>query len=180
MSQWQSNHHYTDRDKLYNAPEQCLLSSNIHPICFSTSENTRSLPWNSKMSKNTFSFKKYCLHFVNSVDIIFIMFTKPKIFYIFILPFLQELQEIASRNPSLTVVQLGELMIIMHLSMFSLRCGMAGIHWGLDCQNSHCPREFDRRLWHRDGTLDVSARKSRRNYERCSLISETGPRELAS
>ena len=38
------------------------------------------------------------------------------------------------------------------------------IPWGLDCQNSHCPREFERRLWHRTETLDVSARKSRRNY----------------
>ena len=26
-------------------------------------------------------------------------------------------------------------------------------------KQSHCPREFDRRLWHRGGTLDVSARK---------------------
>ena len=34
---------------------------------------------------------------------------------------------------------------------------------GLDCQNSHCRREFDRRLWHRGGTIDGSARKSRRN-----------------
>ena len=25
------------------------------------------------------------------------------------------------------------------------------------------PQEFDRRLWHKGGTLDVSARKSRRN-----------------
>ena len=41
---------------------------------------------------------------------------------------------------------------------------MAGIPWGLDCQNSHCPREFDRRRWHRGVTLDVSARTSRRNY----------------
>ena len=30
--------------------------------------------------------------------------------------------------------------------------GVAGISWGLDCQNSHCHREFDRRLWHRGGT----------------------------
>ena len=36
---------------------------------------------------------------------------------------------------------------------------MAGILWGLHSQNSHSPREFDRRLWHRGGTLDVSARK---------------------
>ena len=35
----------------------------------------------------------------------------------------------------------------------------AGILWGLHSQNSHCPREFDRRLWHRGGILDVSARK---------------------
>ena len=41
---------------------------------------------------------------------------------------------------------------------------MAGIPWGLDCQNSHCPREFDRRLWHTGVFLDASARKSRRNY----------------
>ena len=34
----------------------------------------------------------------------------------------------------------------------------------LDCQNSHSPREFDRRLWHRGGTIDVSARKSQWNY----------------
>ena len=33
------------------------------------------------------------------------------------------------------------------------------ILWGLDSQNSHYPRDFDRRLWHRGGTLDVSARK---------------------
>ena len=39
---------------------------------------------------------------------------------------------------------------------------LAGIPWGLDGQNSHCRREFDRRLWHRGGTLDVSARKSRK------------------
>ena len=26
-------------------------------------------------------------------------------------------------------------------------------------KQSHCPRKFDRRLWHRGGTLDVSARK---------------------
>ena len=36
---------------------------------------------------------------------------------------------------------------------------VTGIPWGLDSPNSHCPREFDRRLWHRGGTLDVSARK---------------------
>ena len=36
---------------------------------------------------------------------------------------------------------------------------VAGIPWGLDSQNSHCLWEFDRRLWHRGGTLDVSARK---------------------
>ena len=42
--------------------------------------------------------------------------------------------------------------------------GVVGIPWGLDCQNSHCPRGFDRRLWHRGVTLDFSARKSRRNY----------------
>ena len=36
---------------------------------------------------------------------------------------------------------------------------VACIRRGLDSQNSHCPREFDRRLLHRDGTLDVSARK---------------------
>ena len=32
---------------------------------------------------------------------------------------------------------------------------MAGIPWGLDSQNSHCPQEFDRRLWHRGGTLAI-------------------------
>ena len=32
--------------------------------------------------------------------------------------------------------------------------------WGLDSQNSPCPQDLDRRLWHRGGTLDVSARKS--------------------
>ena len=42
--------------------------------------------------------------------------------------------------------------------------GGAGITWGLDSQNSHCPREFDRRLWHRGGTLDVSARKLKKLY----------------
>ena len=48
----------------------------------------------------------------------------------------------------------------MHLSMFSPQNGVGGgIPWGLDSQNSHCPREFDRRLWHRGGTLDVSVRK---------------------
>ena len=57
---------------------------------------------------------------------------------------------------------------IMHLSMFSPRVGLVGIPWGLDCQNCHCPREFDRRLWHRGGTLDVSARKSQRNYVKIS------------
>ena len=36
--------------------------------------------------------------------------------------------------------------------------GMAGIPWGLDSQSRHYPQEFDRRLWHRGGTLDVSAR----------------------
>ena len=35
---------------------------------------------------------------------------------------------------------------------------MAGIPWGLDGQNSHYPQEFDRRLWHRGGTLDASAK----------------------
>ena len=40
--------------------------------------------------------------------------------------------------------------------------GEGGITSGLDSQNSHCPREFDRRLWHRGGTLDASARKSQR------------------
>ena len=39
----------------------------------------------------------------------------------------------------------------MNLSMFSPRGGGGG---GLDCQNSHCPPEFYRQLWHRDGTLD--------------------------
>ena len=39
----------------------------------------------------------------------------------------------------------------MHLSMFSPRIPqgaegeVAGILWGLHSQNSHCPREFDRR-----------------------------------
>ena len=42
--------------------------------------------------------------------------------------------------------------------------GIAGIPWRLNCQNNPCPREIDRRLWHIGGTLDVSARKSRRNY----------------
>ena len=38
--------------------------------------------------------------------------------------------------------------------------GVAGILWGLHSQNSHTALgEFDRRLWHRGGTLDVSARK---------------------
>ena len=37
--------------------------------------------------------------------------------------------------------------------------GVVGIPWGLDSENSHCPRKFDRRLWHRGGTLDVTARK---------------------
>ena len=32
---------------------------------------------------------------------------------------------------------------------------VAGIPWGLDSQNSHCPQEFDRRLWNRGGTLDI-------------------------
>ena len=55
------------------------------------------------------------------------------------------------------------------LSMLSPRMGRgwgrgggarrAGIPWGLDSQNSHCPRDFDRRLWHKGGTLSVSARK---------------------
>ena len=35
---------------------------------------------------------------------------------------------------------------------------MAGIPWGLDSQSIHYPQEFDRQLWHRGGTLDVSAR----------------------
>ena len=39
---------------------------------------------------------------------------------------------------------------------------MADIPWGLDSQNSRCPREFDGRLWHRGGTLDASARKSQK------------------
>ena len=43
-------------------------------------------------------------------------------------------------------------------TLFSPRGGVAGIPRGLDSPNSHCPREFDRRLWHRVGTLDVSAR----------------------
>ena len=46
----------------------------------------------------------------------------------------------------------------MHLSMFSSRVGVAGIPYELDCQNSLCLQEFDRQLWHRGGTLDVSAR----------------------
>ena len=50
---------------------------------------------------------------------------------------------------------------------------MAGILWGLDCQNSHCPREFDRRLWHRGGTLDVSARKSQRIWRHVQGILDT-------
>ena len=37
-----------------------------------------------------------------------------------------------------------------------------GIPWGLYCQDSHCPREFDRWPWHRGGTLNVSARKSQK------------------
>ena len=38
-----------------------------------------------------------------------------------------------------------------------------GDTWGLDSQNKPCPQELDERLWHGDGTLDVSARKSRRH-----------------
>ena len=40
-------------------------------------------------------------------------------------------------------------------------CGAGGGHTlGItQPKQSHCPREFDRRLWHRGGTLDVSARK---------------------
>ena len=34
----------------------------------------------------------------------------------------------------------------MQLSMFSPRDGVARVPWELDCQNSHFPREFDRRL----------------------------------
>ena len=43
---------------------------------------------------------------------------------------------------------------------------VAGIPWGLESQNSHCLQEFDRRLWQRGGTLDVSARKLKKlwNY----------------
>ena len=37
--------------------------------------------------------------------------------------------------------------------------GVALIPLGLDSQNRHCPWEFDRRLWHRGGTLDVSSEK---------------------
>ena len=49
------------------------------------------------------------------------------------------------------------------ISVFPQAVG-AGIPWGSDSQNRHCPREFDRSLWHRGRTLDVSVRKSRRNY----------------
>ena len=39
-------------------------------------------------------------------------------------------------------------------------CGDSGHTQGItQPKQSHCPREFDRRLWHRGGTLDVSARK---------------------
>ena len=55
------------------------------------------------------------------------------------------------------------LNIIMHLSMFSPRDGVAGIPWGLHSQNSHYTQEFDRQLWHRGGNFDVPGRKSRRN-----------------
>ena len=40
---------------------------------------------------------------------------------------------------------------------------VAGIPRGIDSQNKSCPQEFDRQLWHIGGTLDVSARKPRRN-----------------
>ena len=36
------------------------------------------------------------------------------------------------------------------------RLEVAGILYGLDSQNSHCSREFDRRVWHNGGTLDDS------------------------
>ena len=53
--------------------------------------------------------------------------------------------------------------VFMHISMFSPWVG-----WGVDSQNKPCPQEFDRRLWirlwHRSGTLDVSARKTGRNW----------------
>ena len=35
---------------------------------------------------------------------------------------------------------------------------------GVDNQNGHYPQEFDRRLWHRGGTLDASARKFQRHH----------------
>ena len=65
-----------------------------------------------------------------------------------------------------------ESMTLMHLSMFSAGgvggvCVCVGggvIPWGLDSQSSHYPKEFDRQLWHGGTTLDVSPRKSRRNY----------------
>ena len=33
---------------------------------------------------------------------------------------------------------------------------VADITWGLNSQYNHCPREFDRRLWHRGRTIDAS------------------------
>ena len=60
----------------------------------------------------------------------------------------------------------------MHLLMFSLKKGGergggergAGIPWGLDSQVSCYLQEVDRQLCRMGGTIDVSARKSRKNY----------------
>ena len=46
------------------------------------------------------------------------------------------------------------------INVFPQMGGGGGGGWGLDCQNSHCPQEFDRRLWHRGRTLAVSEKKN--------------------
>ena len=37
---------------------------------------------------------------------------------------------------------------------------VADIRWGLDSQDSHCPREFDRRLWHKGRHLRYFSEKT--------------------
>ena len=46
------------------------------------------------------------------------------------------------------------------ISVYSQRVWVAEVPWGLDNQSSHYSQEFDRQRWN----LNVSARKSRRNY----------------
>ena len=49
-------------------------------------------------------------------------------------------------------------------------CAGGGISWGFDSQNSLYPQELDIRLWQRGGSLDVSARKSRKKICNINLM----------